>query len=174
MYETLSDALDALSNLTSTGDLLKSDLMNIIGQVSVQAEGAVTVLYSGGVAGGPGSSEIIENMLENDLDIRVVDESAAAKLIETDSFRRKVAEAFGIDFEVFNADGYRGPATDWLGHATEGPWADVSRRFAEASVGDVRIIAPEGLLLVSWHRQNCRLCSTIPVSRPLTASQRSN
>ncbi|MCP5434346.1 MAG: putative Ig domain-containing protein [Chromatiaceae bacterium] len=145
MYETLSDALDALSNLTSTGDLLKSDLMNIIGQVSVQAEGAVTVLYSGGVAGGPGSSEIIENMLENDLDIRVVDESAAAKLIETDSFRRKVAEAFGIDFEVFDTDGYRGPATDWLGHATEGPWADVSRRFAEASVGDVRIIAPEGV-----------------------------
>jgi len=144
MYETLSDALDALSNLTSTGDLLKSDLMNLIGQVSVRAEGAVTVLYSGGVAGGPGSSEIIENMLESDLDIRVVDESAAAKLIETDSFRRKVAEAFGIDFELFDTDGYRGPATDWLGHATEGPWADVSRRFAQATVGDVRVVAPEG------------------------------
>ncbi|MEZ4529384.1 MAG: hypothetical protein R2855_00015, partial [Thermomicrobiales bacterium] len=144
MYETLSDALDALSNLTSSGDLLKSDLINLIGQVSVHAEGAVTLLYSGSVAGGPGSSEIIDNMLNSGLDIRVVDKSVAAQLIKSEDFLRKVAEAFGIDFEVFDTDGYRGPATEWLGHETDGPWADVSRRFAQATVGDVRVVAPEG------------------------------
>ncbi|MEZ5588522.1 MAG: hypothetical protein R3E46_15720 [Sedimenticolaceae bacterium] len=144
MYETLSDALDALSNLTSSGDLLKSDLINLIGQVSVHAEGAVTVLYSGSVAGGPGSSEIIENMLEMTWISESLIRVWLLSLSNRGDFRRKVAEAFGIDFEVFDTDGYRGPATEWLGHETDGPWADVSRRFAQATVGDVRVVAPEG------------------------------
>jgi hypothetical protein len=35
---------------------------------------------------------------------------------------------------------YRGPATEWLYHPTEGPWADASARFADATKGEVRAI----------------------------------
>jgi Ca2+-binding RTX toxin-like protein len=146
MYDSLAQAQSALETLTSSGDALKTDLLNLIRNCSVHAEGAVTMLYSAGVAGGPSSSEIVDSMIDEGLDIRVVDKSVAAKLIQSDDFGRKVAEAFDISFTEYSRPGYRGPATDWLGHATDGPWADVSRRFARESVGDVRIIAPEGQL----------------------------
>lgn len=52
MYETLDEALDALEALDSTGDALKSDLLQLVGQLSIHDKGAVTLLYSGKVAGG--------------------------------------------------------------------------------------------------------------------------
>lgn len=48
-YNTLKDALNALSLLTSSGDALEADLVNLVKQSSVHAEGSVTVLYSGNV-----------------------------------------------------------------------------------------------------------------------------
>ena len=142
-YDTLGEALEALATLTSSGDALKADLLNLVKQVSVEAEGAVTVLYSGKVDG-VGSGDIIKAMLANGEDVRVLDESAAGTFLKSAQFRAKVAEAFGITLIEFNSDGYSGPATNWLNDATNGPWADASKRFAEASSGDIRVIAGEG------------------------------
>ena len=91
-------------------------------------------------AGGPAAA-IIEDMLENDRDIRVVDKSV--QLIKSRGLSQKVAEAFGIDFEVFDTDGYRGPAVNGFGHETDGP-ATCRAGSLQATVGDVWLWAPEG------------------------------
>ncbi|WP_221885080.1 hypothetical protein, partial [Variovorax sp. DXTD-1] len=35
---------------------------------------------------------------------------------------------------------YQGPASKWLYHPTQGPWADASARFAELTKGEVRAV----------------------------------
>ena len=83
MDYTLQQALDALNALTSTGDALKADLVDLAKRVSIQTQGvdanATTVLYSG-MIGSTHSSEIIYSM-KADASIRTVDKTVAAKLL---------------------------------------------------------------------------------------------
>ena len=143
-YSTMTEALDALNALTSTGTTLQADLLKLASNLSVHAEGAVTVLYSGNV-GSKYSGEIIDEMLASGKDIRVIKRTFAYDFMESVAFRTKVADAFGVTFDELNS---RAPsatvANNWLNHSTDGPWADASRRFAAASSDDIRIIAPEG------------------------------
>ena len=78
-----TDALKELKALTSTGDALKADLVDLAKRVSIQAQGvhadATMVLYSG-MIGSTHSSEIIYSM-EADASIRTVDKTVAAKLL---------------------------------------------------------------------------------------------
>ena len=77
------NALKELNALTSTGDALKADLIDLAKRVSIQAPGvdtnATTVLYSG-MIGSTHSSEIIYSM-RADASIRTVDKTVAAKLL---------------------------------------------------------------------------------------------
>ena len=78
-----TDALKELKALTSTGDALKADLVDLAKRVSIQTQGvdanATTVLYSG-MIGSTHSSEIIYSM-KADASIRTVDKTVAAKLL---------------------------------------------------------------------------------------------
>ena len=78
-----TDALKELKALTSTGDTLKADLVDLAKRVSIQAQGvnadATTVLYSG-MIGSTHSSKIIYSM-KADASIRTVDKTVAAELI---------------------------------------------------------------------------------------------
>ena len=78
-----TDALDALNALTSTGDALKADLIDLAKRVSIQAPGvdanATTVLYSGKIRD-TRTSDIIDSM-RSDASIRTVDKTVAAKLL---------------------------------------------------------------------------------------------
>jgi hypothetical protein len=84
-YSTLDQAKAALASLTSTGDALKADLINLVKQVSVQAQGvsanATTVLYSG-MVGDLHSSNIIDSMAR-DSSVRTVDKTVAADLLKS-------------------------------------------------------------------------------------------
>ena len=77
-----TDALKELKALTSTGDALKADLVDLAKRVSIQAQGvdanATTVLYSG-MIGSTHSSEIIYSM-GADASIRTVDKTNARLL----------------------------------------------------------------------------------------------
>lgn len=116
-------------------------LRALAAQVDADAPGRVTVLYSGPSAKGVSSSNIIESLLESGEDVRVIDRSDAAKLLQSDEFLHSVAKAFGLDdFRPLADRSYRGPAADWLYHPTRGPWADASARFADATIGEVRAI----------------------------------
>lgn len=61
--------------------------------------GAVTVLYSGNVDSVP-SGKIVNDLLAAGKDIRVIDTSPAAQLMEPDVFRTKVVQVFGIDIDI--------------------------------------------------------------------------
>ena len=78
-----TDALKELNALTSTGDALKADLIDLAKRVSIQAPGvdtnATTVLYSGKIRD-TRTSDIIDSM-RSDASIRTVDKTVAARLL---------------------------------------------------------------------------------------------
>jgi hypothetical protein len=94
-YNNLNEALAALNAIGSSGDALKADLLGLVRQVSVHAEGAVTLRYSGKASGWNGA-QIVEEMLDGGRDIRVLDKTVASELVSSYAFRGRVAEAFGI------------------------------------------------------------------------------
>ncbi|MDO5611032.1 MAG: hypothetical protein Q4G62_09745 [Pseudomonadota bacterium] len=112
----------------------------LAGQVDANPSGRITVLYSGPSAKGVESSQIIKSMLETGEDIRVINTSEAAKLLQSREFLNSVAKAYDVPARPLIDGTYRGPATEWLYHPTQGPWADASARFADATVGEVRTI----------------------------------
>ncbi|WDM80213.1 hypothetical protein K6979_05855 [Xanthomonas cucurbitae] len=59
---------------------------------------------------------------------------------EDPDFYSALADAYDIDVDKLIDGTHRGPATEWLYHPTQGPWADASGRFADATVGEVRAI----------------------------------
>jgi len=79
-------------------------------------------------------------MLERGDDVRAINRSEAARFLESREFLKAVAVAHSIDPESLRRGDYIGPAKDWLYHPTDGPWADASARFANATVGEVRAI----------------------------------
>ena len=90
-----TDALKELKALTSTGDALKADLIDLAKRVSIQAQGvhadATTVLYSG-MIGSTHSSEIIYSM-EADASIRTVDKTNATRLLRHAPVHQQIGRA---------------------------------------------------------------------------------
>jgi hypothetical protein len=109
-------------------------------RVNADAAGRLTVLYSGGVGKGAWSNDIIKGMVAAGEDVRVINKSEAAKFMESRDFYSAVAKAHGIPAEPLIAGTYRGPASNWLYHPTQGPWADASARFADLTKGEVRAV----------------------------------
>ncbi|WP_307188955.1 calcium-binding protein, partial [Massilia sp. Root335] len=134
----------AISLLNTNPDayITLDSLRALATQVDVSATGKVTVLYSGPIAPGISSTGIINGMLANGEDIRVIDNTEAAKFLKSDAFLAKVADAHGIDLIELQAPTYRGPAADWLYDAKSGPWADASGRFVSATTGEVKTLTP--------------------------------
>ena len=119
-------------------------LRALAAQVDADSPGQLTVLYSGQAAKGISSTDVINSMVAAGEDVRVINRSQAAKLLESEDFKYAVGKSFGLpDPNVLSAGSYRGPATDWLYHPTEGPWADASARFADKTVGEVRAIVSD-------------------------------
>lgn len=115
-------------------------LRRLAAHVDANAPGRLTVLYSGPSAEGIWSSDVIKAMREADEDVRLIDKSEAAEFLKSRDFLFSTAKAHGVSFFELTDGNYRGPATDWLYHPTDGPWADASARFADATVGEVRAI----------------------------------
>lgn len=112
-------------------------------QVDANPVGRLTVAYSGQVDQGVGSSDVIKGMLANGEDIRVIDNSQAAKFLQSRDFYSAVGKTYDISPRSLK-DGTAPrshPATEWLYHPTRGPWAEASARFANATVGEVITIA---------------------------------
>jgi hypothetical protein len=120
------------------------DLRRLAAQVNADASGKLTVLYSGPAANSIWSTDVINGMVEAGEDVRVINNSQASKFLTSRDFYQALAKAYDLDDFRPLADGsYRGPATDWLYHPTQGPWADASARFADATKGEVRAIVAD-------------------------------
>lgn len=112
-------------------------LRSLAAQVDADATGRLTVLYSGPAANGVWSTQVIDAMVEAGEDVRVINKSEAAKFLTSDDFYHALAQAYDIPARALIDGSYRGPATAWLYHPENGPWADASGRFADATKGEV-------------------------------------
>lgn len=117
-----------------------AQLRELAAQVDADAPGRLTVLYSGPAAKNIWSTDVITAMVDAGEDVRVINKSEAAKFLESREFYNALADAYDVDVDKLVDGSYRGPATEWLYHPTEGPWADASGRFADATHGEVRAI----------------------------------
>jgi hypothetical protein len=116
-------------------------IRTLAARVDANATGRLTVLYSGGVGKGVWSTDVVEGMKAAGEDVRIIDKSEAAKFMKSEDFYRAVAKAHGLpDSRQLENGKYRGPASDWLYHPTQGPWADASARFADLTKGEVRAV----------------------------------
>ncbi|MEH6420746.1 peptidoglycan-binding protein [Pseudomonas sp. CGJS7] len=119
-------------------------LRALAAQLDADSPGRLTVLYSGQTAKGVWSSDVVDSMVESNEDVRVINRSQAAQFFKSREFYHAVAKAHGLaDAEQLVLGNYRGPASDWLYHPTEGPWADASARFADKTIGEVRAIVSD-------------------------------
>ncbi len=137
MGYNVADALQALQSLQANGPVSQEALLNLVKQVNVDdATGNVTVLWSG-------FGDVAEQMT-NDPSTRVIGKTSAAKFIESREFREALAATIGMDFDdwinpnIVTAE--KTALQNWLYHGTDGPWADASKRFVEATTGEVRIM----------------------------------
>ena len=71
MTYSLSEAFELLK----TTELTPQALTNLAKQVSIEASGAVTVLYGGKLPDGSFASDAITSMVKNGDDIRVIDKN---------------------------------------------------------------------------------------------------
>ena len=93
MTFSLDQALVELTNLTNSGSVTPEALLNLSRQVSVDASGSITVLYSGKMPDGTTStSKAIQDMLASGLDIRVIDNSPVAKFLQSDGISQRCSK----------------------------------------------------------------------------------
>ncbi|NJC36450.1 peptidoglycan hydrolase-like protein with peptidoglycan-binding domain [Xanthomonas arboricola] len=133
------DAIDRIRQ--NPGDYQTPEsLRSLAAQVDANASGKVTVLYSGPAAKDIWSTDVIGSMIDSGEDIRVIDKSQASKFLNSREFYTALADIYEISPRELIDGSHRGPATEWLYHPTQGPWADASGRFADATVGEVHAI----------------------------------
>ncbi|CAD0353800.1 peptidoglycan-binding protein [Xanthomonas hortorum pv. gardneri] len=135
-------AQDAIDRIRQSPDDYQTpeSLRSLAAQVDANASGKVTVLYSGPAAKDIWSTDVIGSMIDSGEDIRVIDKSQASKFLNSREFYTALADIYEISPRELIEGSHRGPATEWLYHPTQGPWADASGRFADATVGEVHAI----------------------------------
>ena len=117
-------------------------LRSLARQVSVESPGQVTVLYSGRVADRVSAWNIVKAMEEAGEDVRLIDRTEINSFLNSREFTRAAAVAHGVTVDdMRRGDPVAKAANDWLYHPTDGPWADASARFADATRGEVKVIA---------------------------------
>ena len=92
MPYSLSQTLDLLK----TTELTPQALANLASQVSIEASGAVTVLYGGRLPDGSSASAAVTAMVANGDDIRVIDKSPAGRFLSSDDFKAAAAKVSGL------------------------------------------------------------------------------
>ena len=88
------------------------------------------------------TGKVIAGMLTDGQDVRVIDNTPVASLLTSREFLSSWGDIYGLEIDDMLDETFRHPAKDALFHATNSPWADASKRFADASIGDVHVIAP--------------------------------
>ena len=143
----MSDALTAEAAIESLRDnpsqyQTREALRELARQVDVDSPGRVTVLYSGGVADRVSAWQVVTAMQEAGEDVRLIDRTEINKFLNSEEFISATADTHGIRADDIRR---RTPtaqaANDWLYHPTDGPWADASARFADATRGEVKVLA---------------------------------
>lgn len=125
-----------------------AQLRALIAQVDIAATGTVTVFYSGAMPDGGRAIDVARDLASQAASVRIIDNTEAAQFLNLDvnlALRAKLDALVGGDpslpgtasnrflYGTYDASGTRVSA--------DGIWDEVSGRFAEATVGEVRVIA---------------------------------
>lgn len=146
MYISAQEANIELSKITT-----EAELRSLISSLDVSAAGKVTLLYGGDVGGNISSNSVISGMLANGDDIRVIDTTEAAKFLNIDvasssqntELANTLKRIFGDDPSVrgTSANQFLFGTKDSNGaRLPNGAWDNVSGRFVDATVGEVRTL----------------------------------
>ncbi|TAL44895.1 MAG: hypothetical protein EPN89_13160 [Methylovulum sp.] len=123
MSYDLNAAKAQLANLVQ-GTFTQDDLVNLAKQVDITAEGSVTVLYS---------------KMGSDPNIRILDKTDAFEFLTSDDFQRALGQTKGVSLAQMKDPSFISPEKtallNWNYDGTAGPWAGISKNFAEATVG---------------------------------------
>ncbi|MBU0792145.1 MAG: hypothetical protein KKC55_17005 [Gammaproteobacteria bacterium] len=97
--QAIQQLLDNPSAFATTESLL-----GLVNQLSVEASGKVTVLYSGSLGQDAfgksvSSGEVVKNLVDRGADIRVIDKTEAAKFISSRDFEQAVERITGSSIE---------------------------------------------------------------------------
>ena len=134
---TFANTNAAIQELANVG-ANQSDIIRFVQQLSVEASGTTTVLYSGDIAAGTPAWKIVESMGN---DVRHVGKTMAAEVLNSAEFKAKVAQAF--DYATLQ-DFIDAPDSDlaklWMNKGGSGPWATASEMFVDATNGPVKIL----------------------------------
>lgn len=115
------------------------ELRNLAANVSVDSSGSVTLLYGGTLEGGAGAGSVVKAMADSDPKFRVISNTQAAQLLNSDEFVAAIARAFDTtDLEVRSN---RLNLGNQFLEATDGLWGDTSVRFIQETKGEVRIMS---------------------------------
>ena len=134
----------AVESLRNNPDKYRTlnELRELAKQVDIDSPGKVTVLYSGDMADRVSAWNVVKAMEVAGENVRLIDRTEINKFLNSREFISATADAHGIRANDIRS---RTPdakvANDWLYHATDGPWADASARFADATRGEVKVIA---------------------------------
>ena len=132
-FATAQEAISALANVGST----QAEIIAFVEQLSVDASGSTTVLYSGDISG-TAAWRIVEDMGG---DVRHIGKTMMAEVLNSNEFTAKVAQTFGYQsIQDFLDAPNDSPAKRWLNKGGTGPWAVASEKFVEATTGNVRIL----------------------------------
>jgi Ca2+-binding RTX toxin-like protein len=143
---TLEEANAELDNVHTP-----EQLRALISQISVSADGTTTILFSGTLANGQHTLDVVKQLTNENPSVRSITKTAAAHFLDDtpDSgnlpFQDKLDELFGADWRTQGSVGNRflyGTYVDGVRVTADGVWDDVSGRFAAATVGEVRVIGP--------------------------------
>jgi len=100
-------AFDLIQAKQQLADLIKGayttgDLLNLVRQVDIAAEGSVTVLYSGEVDGV--KTSVIAEGMASEANIRIIDKTAASKLLASNDFAAALGATKGLSLDQMRFD----------------------------------------------------------------------
>ena len=138
-YTTDVEAYEALAKVKAT----KADILAFVRQLSVDVglpSGTETVLYTGKI-GDTDAYKFVNDMPDT---VRKLDDRAlATRVLKSDEFIKKVAQAFG---EIPNAQVFKdlpdtNPAKLWMKEGGKTPWGVASEMFVNETTGPIRFLA---------------------------------
>lgn len=132
MAYTLEQANTLLAGIST-----EAELRNLISQLDINATGQVTILYSGRVSGGVSSRDIIKGMLSNGDDIRVLDQTEAARFLDME---RNTVFTDALKRIFHDNPSTPGSTANQFLNGTKGAWDIISANFAAETVGEVRTL----------------------------------
>lgn len=89
---TYEQALSELAKLRANNSVTEAGLVNLVQQTSINATGGVTVLYCGILPDGRPAWQAVQALVSAGQDIRGVDETAAARFLQSDEFKAAFAQ----------------------------------------------------------------------------------